>query len=107
MGEDKTCGAMKWHSENYGEPCEFEWDHDGPHSFEPETIDIYIRWDANADSWIGQARILSIHRTLEGAMEAIPDNLKTKELERIVDKNFRDGIVYHCTYMYIEKRTIT
>lgn len=37
------------------------------------TIDIYIVWDVDAESWNAIPYIRSMHQTIQGAREAIPE----------------------------------
>ena len=62
---------------------------------------IYIRWDMNADSWAGTRTILSIHQTLEGAIAAVPENIRTK-----MERPATDRYVKNYTYEAIEEREI-
>lgn len=43
---------------------------------------IYILWDMNADSWTGSKFMKSIHATLDGAINAIPENLRKEKMKR-------------------------
>ena len=62
---------------------------------------IYIRWDMNADSWTGTRTLLSIHQTLEGAIAAVPENIRTK-----MERPATDRYVKNYTYEAIEEREI-
>ena len=62
---------------------------------------IYIRWDMNADSWMGTRTLLSIHQTLEGAIAAVPENIRTK-----MELPATDRYVKNYRYVAIEEREI-
>lgn len=69
---------------------------------------IYIRWYDGWDSWDAVSRIMSIHLTLEGAVAAIDERLKTNpsmKREPRSDPRNRE-IVVDYTYEYVEKRII-
>jgi hypothetical protein len=42
----------------------------------PREKYVFVRMDMNADSYNGMPRMLSIHETLEGAIDAIPKNIR-------------------------------
>lgn len=65
-------------------------------------LKIYIRWDMNADSWTGTRTMLSIHQTLDGAITAVPKNIRNDVLERPAN----DHYVKNYTYEAIEEREI-
>lgn len=69
---------------------------------DPEPESIYIVWDKNADSWSGVRTMKTIHKTLEGAIEAIPENLRTESMKRETDETY----VAHFTYYAVEKRAL-
>lgn len=62
---------------------------------------IYIRWDMNADSWSGIRTMLSIHKTLEGAIAAVPENIRTK-----MERPGNDRYAKNYTYEAIEERML-
>lgn len=37
---------------------------------------VFVRMDMGGDSYNGMPRMLSIHETLEGAIDAIPENIR-------------------------------
>jgi hypothetical protein len=61
---------------------------------------IFILWNMNADSWSGGRSMKTIHKTLEGAIAEIPDNIRQDSLKRDQD----DDYVVNYTYMAVEKR---
>lgn len=65
-------------------------------------IEIFLLWDMNADSWTGIRTLLSIHQTLDGALEEIPDEIKKESNNRGAD----DRYVVNFTYLAIEKRMV-
>ena len=62
---------------------------------------IYIRWDMNAGSWSGRGTMLSIHKTLEGAIAAVPEIMRTK-----MERPGNDRYVKNYTYEAIEERML-
>lgn len=60
---------------------------------------VYIRWDAHADSWTGQRSMLSVHKTLEGAIAAMPESIRKKEYKRDLFANY----VANYTYEVVER----
>ena len=77
---------------------------------ETAPIKIYIRWEMPAESWSGQTAILSIHQTLEGALAAMPDDIKKDSLDRTEPKEEAiPGWPYYIknyTYEAIEEREV-
>ena len=74
-------------------------------------LKIYIRWDMNADSWSGTRTIRSIHQTLEGAIAAVPENMRTKMERPVEDRgdipNNFPVYVKNYTYEAIEEKEIS
>lgn len=70
---------------------------------EPEHEEfIYIVWDMHADSWSGSRTMKSIHKSLDGAIQEIPENLRTDSLKR----ELVDPYVANYTYRAVEKRAL-
>lgn len=69
-----------------------------------DDIFIFIVWDMNADSWSGRITMQSLHQTLEGALETIPENLKTPTYDRT--ESSRNHYEKNFTYLAIEKRKV-
>lgn len=60
---------------------------------------VYIRWDMDAESYSGRRTFLSVHKTLEGAIAAISENIRKDAYKRDPYANY----VANYTYEAIEK----
>lgn len=69
---------------------------------EPDPEFIYIVWDMNAESWVGSKTMTTIHKTLDGAIQAIPENLRGDEMKR----DAYDPYVANYGYYAVEKRPL-
>jgi hypothetical protein len=63
---------------------------------------IYIVWDMNADSWTGSRTMQSIHKTLDGAIQAIPERIRKETNKR----DLYEPYVANYTYLAVEKRIL-
>lgn len=61
---------------------------------------IYIVWDMNADSWSGSRFMKTIHATLDGAIEAVP------EFAKQYDRKAEAPYVKNYAYFAIEEREL-
>lgn len=64
------------------------------------NINIYIVWDVDAESWNARPHIHSMHQTIQGAREAIPEFALTYKREPY------GKYIENYAYFTIEQRSI-
>jgi len=65
---------------------------------------VFIRWNMNADSWSGTRTMIDIHKTLEGAIAAVDDDIKKAPYIRPLSEN--DKYVANFTYEAISEENL-
>ena len=55
---------------------------------------VFVRMNTHVDSYSGLATMLSIHETLEGAIEAIPENIRKVYPNREIYDDWVANFVY-------------
>ena len=68
------------------------------------TLDVFVLYRVNADSYIGGRSVASIHQTLKGALLGIPARMRTNDLLRVSGRP--TDYILDFAYYAIEKQTI-
>jgi hypothetical protein len=73
----------------------------------PKPIDLFVVWDKGSVAWNGHPYIKSMHQTIKGALDTIPDTPKKKRI--IQEQRVRletEEYVYDFGDLAIEKRAL-